>query len=355
MKHRYILCTLLLSFALSLQAQTNGQDGTDWLKSLASRIQLNGYAQAGYTYRNQDGTETNTFDLKRTLLWAKAPVTDRWSFLFMMDFSSEVQEFYTDYRISTDKSLTVRFGQFKNSLSLENPLSPTKVELIDVYSQGVTWLTGCGSDPLYGVNYGRDLGLEIYGFLFDNHLYYELAVMNGQGINKKDRNNKKDIIARLDYRPVANWRIVASGQLGTGNAVKASIYNPDIAVGQNYKRNRWTLGAEWKSHTEGIDYWKDRCASVHGEILAGKDGDVNSWGGYVTASVPVAEWLDVVASADYFKFNDHLDMGQTNFVAGVQHWFYRTCRVQLQYTFANPVGLNQKHYGNLQAQVQIAF
>ena len=49
-----------------------------------------------------------------------------------------------------------------------------------------------------------------------------------------------------------------------------------------------------------------------------------------------------------------------NFVAGVQHWFYRTCRVQLQYTWANPVGMAQvsqstKHYGCLQAQVQVAF
>jgi len=361
MKHRTSLFTLamLLLCTLSLQAQS-GPSETDWLKNLLSRIKVNGYAQAGYTYRHQDGTETNTWDVKRTLFWAKADITDRWSFLFMTDFSSEVQEFYTDYRITRDRSMTVRFGQFKNSLSMENPLSPTKMELIDVYSQGVTWLTGCGSDPLYGVQYGRDLGLEIYGYLFSDHLYYELAVMNGQGINKKDKNNQKDFIARLDYRPTQNWRIVATGQLGTGNAVKISAYNPDIAVDENYKRNRWTLGAEWKSHPQGVDYWKNRCTTIHGEILAGKDGDVNSWGGYVTAAVPVCQWLDVIGSADYFKYNDHLNIGQMNFVAGVQHWFFRTCRVQLQYTLANPVGMLQntgssKHYGNLQAQVQVAF
>lgn len=361
MKHRYILCALLAALTSGLGAQNgSGNDGTDWAKSLLSRIKVNGYAQAGYTYRHQDGKETNTLDVKRTLFWAKADITDRWSFLFMTDFSSEVQEFYTDYRITRDRSLTVRFGQFKNGLSLENPLSPTKQELIDVYSQGVTWLTGCGSDPLFGVQYGRDLGVEIYGYLFSDRLYYELAVMNGQGINKKDKNNKKDVIVRLDYRPTANWRIVATGQLGTGNAVKASAYNPDIAVGEDYKRNRWTLGGEWKSHPQGVDYWKNRCTTLRGEIMAGRDGDVNSWGGYVTASVPVCEWLDAVGSADYFKFNDHLNIGQMNFVAGVQHWFYRTCRVQLQYTWANPVGMAQvsqstKHYGCLQAQVQVAF
>jgi hypothetical protein len=116
----------------------------------------------------------------------------------------------------------------------------------------------------------------IYGDLFKNHLYYELAVMQGQGINIKDKNNKKDVIARLDIRPVENFRVVVSGQLGTGHAVATSKYNPDIKVGDDYKRNRWSAGAEWKSHVKGVDYWKNRAASVHGELLGGKDGDVKS-------------------------------------------------------------------------------
>jgi hypothetical protein len=35
------------------------------------------------------------------------------------------------------------------------------LELIDVYSQAVLYLAGEGPDPLNGVNYGRDMGLEI--------------------------------------------------------------------------------------------------------------------------------------------------------------------------------------------------
>jgi hypothetical protein len=266
-----------------------------------------------------------------------------------------VQEFYTDFRITDNNALTVRFGQFKNCYTLENPLSPTKMELIDVYSQGVTYLSGCGSDPLFGVQYGRDLGLMLYGNLFANHLYYELAVMQGQGINVKDKNNQKDVILRLDYRPVENWRIVASGQLGTGHAIAVSKYNPAIAVGEDYKRNRWSAGAEWKSHVAGVDYWKNRAACVHGEVLGGRDGDVNSWGAYITGSVPVCKILDVVGSVDYFNYNTDAKMQQTNVTVGVQHWFYRTCRAQVQYTLANPVNMGQEHYSTLQAQLQVAF
>ena len=357
MKRKKILLAILLLVPLTVMGQDKKKtiEMPDWMANLTERIELHGYGQAGYTWKQQDGKQTNTADLKRMLFWAKARITDRWSFLFMHDFSSVVQEFYTDFRVTNDRALTVRFGQFKNSYTLENPLSPTKIELIDVYSQGVTYLSGCGSDPLFGVQYGRDLGLMIYGDLFKNHLYYELAVMQGQGINIKDKNNKKDVIARLDIRPVENFRVVVSGQLGTGHAVATSKYNPDIKVGDDYKRNRWSAGAEWKSHVKGVDYWKNRAASVHGEVLGGKDGDVKSWGGYLTGCVPVCKALDVIGSADYFNFNTDAKMEQTNVTLGVQHWFYRTCRAQLQYTLSNPCNMNQKHYSTLQAQLQVAF
>ena len=92
--------------------QQNEHDLNYWSQALKSRITLNGYAQAGDTYTHYDGRETNTLDVKRTLLWAKARVTDRWSLLFMHDFNSQVQEFYTDLRVTRGKGLTIRFGQF---------------------------------------------------------------------------------------------------------------------------------------------------------------------------------------------------------------------------------------------------
>ena len=350
----FLLCaTFFFANGAWAQQQKTKSDEPQWLKNLSERITLNGYAQVGYLWRNQDGEQTNFLDLKRTLLWAKAQITDRWSFLFMHDFSSVVQEFYTDYRLTNNRAMTLRVGQVKNSYSLENPLSPTKVELIDVLAQGPTFLSGCGSDPLFGVSYGRDLGVEIYGYLFKDHLYYELAMMQGSGINRKDRNNQKDLLGRLDFRPVENWRIVVTGQLGTGNAVAESKYNPNIKIGENYTRNRWSAGAEWKSHLKGVDYWKNRAATVRGEVLGGKDGDVNSFGAYTTASVPVCQALDVIGSVDYFNYNTDMDWKQTNLTAGVQHWFYKMCRVQLQYTYS--ITEMQDNYGTLQAQVQVAF
>ena len=148
----FLKATLAVALATFGSTAAMGQEKSknDWLKDFTSRITFNGYAQGGWSYQDPNGVKSNAYNLKRTLLWAKARITDRWSFMFMHDFSSVVQEFYTDYRISNDKSLTVRLGQFKHSYSMENPLSPTMLELIDVYSQAVLYLAGEGPDPLNG-------------------------------------------------------------------------------------------------------------------------------------------------------------------------------------------------------------
>ncbi len=352
--NKFILFIMALATFVSISAQTPSADSiatkTDsveqkklkqLVETFADRFEFHGYAQAGYTYRDAEPTTTNTFDIKRVLFWAKVKVTDRWSFLFMHDFSSVVQEFYTDYRVH--EAFNVRFGQFKNSYSLENPLSPTKLELIECYSQAVLFLSGCGTDPLYGVQYGRDLGLMFYGTCLDNHFYYELALMNGQGINRKDGNKQKDIIARLDYRPIEGLRFVATAQRGEGHAIDSSAYNPEIKKGDNYRRDRLSIGAEYINP-------KFR---VRTEYLSGKDGKVNLWGYYCTVGLPLYKKLEAIASFDYFERNVSKDMDQTNYTAGLQYWFFNKCRAQVQYTRCCP--FNIKDYNHVQVQMQVAF
>ena len=338
-------------------AQQNDNE-IDWMKDFTSRVTLNGYAQAGWSYQDPNGVKNNAYNLKRTLLWGKARITDRWSFLFMHDFSSVVQEFYTDYRVTRSSELTVRLGQFKHAYTMENPLSPTQLELVDVYSQAVLYLAGEGPDPLNGVNYGRDMGLEVYGDLAKGVLHYELALMSGQGINRKDLNNQKDFIAKLELCPVPGFRVVASGYLGTGNAVGTAAWNPDIQVGDNYKRNRYSVGAEYKTQAyTGGRYKEARPASVRAEWLGGQDGKVGSRGGYVTTSIPVVDALDIVASGETFDRNTKVEgWDQTNLTIGLQYWFYKKCRMQLQYTRCLcGDNISNKDYNWLQAQMQVAF
>lgn len=321
------------SSSLAPAIQAVAPNAPDWLQDVASRITLHGYAQAGYTFTSKDGKNTNTFDIKRTLLWATAQITPRWSFCFMHDFNSQVQEYYTDYRVTKNNAFNVRFGQFKNGCTYENPQSPTSMETIDVYSEGVTYLTGCGSDPLFGIQYGRDLGMSFFGETNDKFFRYEVDVLNGQGINQKDKNNKKDLIGRLEFRPIEGLNIVATGQLGYGTAlVGGTVFNPTIMAGQDYKRNRWSAGFDYKS----------KAFNMHGEYLEGKDGDALSRGAYLTGNTKLLTFkdnssLDLIASYDFFNFNVERQCDMHKVVAGFQYWFFKRCRIQAQYIYKSAI------------------
>jgi hypothetical protein len=352
---RATLAMLLAAFsstaAMGQQAQLSD---IDWAKEITSRVTLNGYAQGGYSWQDTENKHANEFNLKRTLLWAKARITDRWSFLFMYDFSSVVQEFYTDYRVTRNGALAVRLGQFKHSFTIENPLSPTVLELVDVYSQSVLFLAGEGPDPLHGVQYGRDQGLMVYGNLLKDRLHYELAVMNGQGVNVHDGNRQKDYIGRIEVKPMRQLRVVASGQLGTGHAIGTANWNPGVKKGDDYRRNRVSAGFEWKSGAYAPGEYKEaRPLSLRAEYLQGKDGEVTSRGAYLTTCVPCTKGIDVVASADFFDRNVDMSYNQTQLTIGAQYWFYKKCRLQLQYT--RTLSQFQQDYNWVQAQMQVAF
>lgn len=342
MKKKLTTCLLLLSVAGFLGAQEKTADKV--MNTLKERLTVEGYSQLAYTYDDTEGAKANTFEVKRAILMLRGKVTDRWSVYFSYNFAntSRILEVYTEYKFMPE--LSVRLGEFKTMFTFENPMSPCNTELINVYSQATNYLTGNdSSDPLYGGNAGRDIGLMVYGDLFDKLFNYKLAVMNGQGINKKDGNNQKDIVGTLIANPTGWLAIGGTFVKGTGHAVGTSAINPDIQVGDNYTRNRWSAGAMLKF----------RPVDIRTEYLHGKDGNVRSDGYYAVASVHVCPKIDVIAAVDYFNRHKALKDWQANYVIGAQWWFYPKCRLQLQYTYRDP---HLREASNLlQTQVQVRF
>lgn len=335
----------------------NDKDVKYWANTVASRIKVTGYAQAGYTATMPEhGENTNTFDMKRVVLMVGAEITPQFYAFFMHEFKSkEMQEYYMEYRPC--KAFNLRLGQSKIELSMENPMSPTVLESVGPMSQGVFWL--CGSDPLMNNASGRDLGLMAYGDLFNSKLRYVLEVVNGGQINTVDKNNQKNVIAKLEYKPVQNFRISLSGQKGYGYAVNSSLYNNTVHINDTYKQNRYAFGMEWKSKKTGTDYYRNRCATIRTEMLGGKDGECNSFGAYVSSAIPVYKGLDIVAMADYMNYNTDNCLKKTNLMAGVQYWIFKKCRLQAQYTYSiksdNMKAIQGDNTSTLQAQVQVSF
>ncbi len=384
-------------------AQGGPQKNPFFMDKVFKTFMVKGYAQGGYYYIDKDpkkhsvtpnmipvpnapestmmpdpknpftthDDKTSTFDMKRAYIFAQANLTDHFSFWIMYDFCGEFNEYYLEYKAFKGGQLNFRLGQQKHPFGLENPYSPTKVELIDVYSQATTYLAGV-MDPLMGVQYGRELGLVMLGDIMNKHVHYEFAVLNGSGINCTDRNNDKDFAGRIEISPVQQFKVVGSLYNGTGNVIDgpypllytrktlqgAPNETSTLKPGMDYDRSRWAIGAEYRSQLMqgpgACDYWDVRPIVLRTEYLQGKDDCYKSEGFYVTGAYPLPKCrFDVVASYDYMNYNKDLDLKQTNIVAGIQYWVYKQCRVQLQYTHCDSE-LNGK-YNQIQLQTQVAF
>ena len=348
---------------LGAPAADSQRDFNYWAGAVGSRLKVTGYAQAGYNATlNEKANNTNSFEMRRVILMVGANITPNFFAFFMHDFKSgSMQEYYMEYRMN--KAFNVRLGQSKKEFSMENPMSPTVLESIGPMSQGVFWLNGY--DPLISNGSGRDMGLLIYGDVLGGRLRYAAEVLNGGQINTSDKNNQKNFVGKLEYKFLPNLRIGVSGEIGHGYSVAYSPYNPDLydnvaKQGQTYRQNRWAFSGEWKSEKTGTDYYKNRCASVRGEVLGGMDGNVHSFGGYVSVAIPVYKQLDVVAMVDNYNYNTKKNYLQTNLMAGLQVWLHTKCRLQLQYTYcalssAHRADIGKTNCSKIDAQVQVAF
>lgn len=227
MRKTLLLSIILLSSMPGIQKSLIAQEKTSLnqvVNTLKERISLAGYAQLGYTY-DDAAKPDNTFDIKRIIFMAHGKITKRWTCDFMYDFynGGMLLEVYTDYQFLP--GLTARIGEFKVPYTIENELSPTTVELINCYSQSVCYLAGVsGSDKCYGMTSGRDIGMMIHGKLFHDFLQYKVAVMNGQGLNTKDKNSQKDVVGNLMIYPLEWLSVGGSFIRGTGHAIADSEY-----------------------------------------------------------------------------------------------------------------------------------
>lgn len=332
----FILFMFLFSCSLVAQ-ETFGKV----VNTLKEHINLSAYAQLGYTY-NSAADPDNTFDIKRVIFMADGKITERWSCYFMYDFAvSSLQELYTSYQFLP--GLSVRVGQFKTPYTMENQLSPTTVELINCYSLPACYLVGInGSDVLCSASGGRDIGLMIYGDLFKKLLTYKVALMNGQGINTKDKNSQKDVVGYLSVNPLEWLTVGTSFVIGKGHSVAGAPIH-GIEPGENYRRNRWSVGA----------FLTGEKASLRTEFMLGKDADVKSNGGYATGCVRIIRNVEAVASYEYLNRDVVAEDKQSNYMAGLQYWFYPKCRLQVQYTRLSPKHNDPSDL--VQAQVQVRF
>lgn len=311
-----------------------------------SQLRIMGYGQTAYTAQWQDGESNNSIDMQRFIVMADAKISDNVSFWLMYDVAaSKLHEYYAQY--SFNPALKVRIGQFKQPFTIESLLPPTLISNVNM-DESVAYMAGIGGDPCFGMGrVGRDMGIMLTGDAIMNNgkplVNYSIGVFNGAGMNQKENNNQKDVIGQVNLMPLPKTMFSASFILGTAHAQAPSPYGKFL-VGENYRRNRFAVGAEHKN----------KIVNLRSEAMWGNDGGVKSMGWYANAEFHVCKGLDLVANYDYLKRNMDIDgSSTTNLIGGLQYWVYKQCCIRSQYVYKNPKASSSTNMWV--TQFQIAF
>lgn len=331
-RYGLLLATLLLVVATPLFA--TGDEEAAYAPALTSiqlgqsTLKLMGYGQSSYAVTRSGGKSENALTMQRFILMADARITKEISFWLMYDFSTgKMHEYYAQYAFSP--ALKVRVGQYKQPFTMESLLPPTLISNINM-DESVAYMAGIAGDPCFGIGrVGRDMGVMLTGDLWIKEgrprVNYSIGVFNGAGMNQKENNNQKDIIGQLNFMLWKKTTFSGSFILGTAQAQAPSPFNC-FAQGDNYRRNRFSIGADHKN----------RVLNFRSEAMWGNDGGAKSMGWYANAEFHLTGKLDLVANYDYLKRNRDIDATAThNWIGGLQYWLYKQCCIRSQYVFKN--------------------
>lgn len=165
--------------------------------------------------------------------------------------SPKIVDAYVRYR--PFEQLNFQLGEYKVPFSIENTdYVPLKYEFIE-YPMALRRLMGF--DDVCGLSAtGRDLGAMVYGGFFNKKGYsilsYDLAVFNGEGLNTKDKNKSKDIVARMTLRPARGLQV--SGPI-TGANMAPITSNASATVSEPATtRVPWSCAASMSAERRGF-------------------------------------------------------------------------------------------------------
>ena len=306
MKRFYILVLAVLFVGASVSAQEVTQKSIEKestelkLEKLEKRVavqekfrqyfKISGFVQGMYEWHDADKentTDISSFSVRRArftitgdLYKGKAGVID---YRFYFDLTRVPKNPILDMwlRYQPCKEFGVQFGQFKNPITFEASISPSKYDFID-FSYVVQNLAKMGSGDVAGLNVtARDAGFMLLGGFVHRDGYsiinYHLGVVNGNGINEKDNNKSKDVFGKLTFNTSKDFALAAYYQWGEANLASLSD--------DKFAEYGWSGSREYVTmHRWGGGFNYDgKKAFARGEYIGGLTGSLISEGAYVEA------------------------------------------------------------------------
>lgn len=311
---------------LSAEVEALKAKTSTWDKILSRLPEISGYVQAGYEWSDN----SSSFFIKRVRLNLAGDIVPKLDYRVQVEFvSPKIVDAYLRYR--PFDQLNFQLGEFKLPFSIENTeYVPLKYEFIE-YPLPLRRLMGfndiCGLSAT-----GRDMGAMLYGSFLKRGdfsiLSYNFGVFNGEGLNIRDKNKSKDIVARLTLRPAAGLQIAGSYYWGEYGAdyLKRVRYG----AGACYDRGPVVVRAEYICGTTG---------------LPEAAGELDSDGWYAVGGWRVTRTLMPVVRYDTFREDTSVSASrQANYTAGLLWHPVKYLRCQLNYTYedyASPAASNR--------------
>lgn len=272
---------------------------------------ISGLINARYAWSDKEGA-THGFDIRRIRLAADGVLSDKVDYKFQAEYETSVKVIDAYLRWKIAPEVNVQIGEYKVQYSQETLYGPATWVTIE-NPTAVSRLNGYNDLSGLKAN-GRDVGITLYGDLFNKVVSYRVGVFNGNGINTKDDNDKKDFAGLLWVRPLKELALSVGHYQGSYGA-----------KGDEHVRNRTSAGVEYK----------DDKLTIRGEYLNGNTAGQKSDGAYATAAYWVSKAVQPLLSVDYFKADKDGDERQWNYQLCVNIIPIKKLRIQAAYTYTD--------------------
>lgn len=248
------------------------------------------------------------------------------------------------------KEFGIQLGQFKNPITFEASISPSKYDFID-FSYVVSNLAKMGANDVAGLNVtARDIGFQLFGGFLHRDGYsiinYNVGLLNGSGINTKDNNKSKDIFGRLTIKTSKDFALAAYYQWGEANL--ADFFS-EQQIKSEYGWNKNPECVTMHRWGGGFNY-DAKHGFARGEYIGGLTGQLASEGVYVEGGyrhhLPKdAGMLWAGGMVDYFCRNcfDYIHRDTKNAVIDMRYSLcvgytpFKYLRMQLAYSLEHRI------------------
>jgi len=323
-----------------------------WVKN----IKFSGYGMLQYQGEDTEGAHTNSFNLRLARFILDGKIGD-------FDWRAQIQgtnvkgpgeptvqlvDLYAEWRKFPE--FKIRAGQFKRAFTYENPTNPITQGWY-AYAMVINNLSGFGDRTGEKSSGGRDIGIQFSGDLFPNAngrrlFHYQIGVYNGEGINEKDKDNRKDIIGGAWVMPISGLRIGAFGWTGT----RGNMLDPVTGVTRSVKKNRYAISAEYDKdeytfraeylHSQG--WGAAKAGNNVREIDYSKGDKADGW--YVFGIVPVVKSkLHAKARYQTYRSQKEWATSKTMYEIGMNYYFTKNLQLNVEYGLVNERSVHKNH------------